>query len=227
MMSAMNCPNCGSRDVQVIDSRAVKSAGSIRRRRVCLSCEARWTTYEGTQIAKRIEINTENTMDRRSRMLRDEESATANASSPDDGSMVWYAFKRFEHLGIVYNRDCLVDPETLGAGFERLRDKGVVKQKLRSQHSGAVQQKKKEVSSEPPKAKVEVVVFHDDDPAIAWKKSLEATAARCNGDKARALDLLCCTRSGGDLYTRFVRVQSERNAREAGTYARRIVPAAY
>jgi len=41
----MKCPFCGHQDDRVVDSRA-SSDGSIRRRRECLSCTRRFTTYE-------------------------------------------------------------------------------------------------------------------------------------------------------------------------------------
>ncbi len=42
----MTCPFCGYREDKVIDSRESKEGESIRRRRQCLSCERRFTTYE-------------------------------------------------------------------------------------------------------------------------------------------------------------------------------------
>lgn len=42
----MRCPKCGSRDDKVIDSRQSRDSASIRRRRECLSCGYRFTTYE-------------------------------------------------------------------------------------------------------------------------------------------------------------------------------------
>lgn len=42
----MMCPFCGFREDKVIDSRESKEGDSIRRRRQCLSCERRYTTYE-------------------------------------------------------------------------------------------------------------------------------------------------------------------------------------
>ena len=42
----MRCPKCGSRDDKVIDSRQSRDSSSIRRRRVCLQCAFRFTTYE-------------------------------------------------------------------------------------------------------------------------------------------------------------------------------------
>jgi transcriptional repressor NrdR len=42
----MRCPKCGSRDDKVIDSRQSRDSSSIRRRRECLNCNYRFTTYE-------------------------------------------------------------------------------------------------------------------------------------------------------------------------------------
>lgn len=42
----MRCPFCGSEDTKVIDSRPSESENSIRRRRECLDCGKRFTTYE-------------------------------------------------------------------------------------------------------------------------------------------------------------------------------------
>lgn len=42
----MRCPKCGNQDDKVIDSRSVRNGDVIRRRRVCLQCGHRFTTYE-------------------------------------------------------------------------------------------------------------------------------------------------------------------------------------
>jgi transcriptional repressor NrdR len=42
----MKCPNCGFPDSKVIDSRPVEEGISIRRRRECLACQKRFTTFE-------------------------------------------------------------------------------------------------------------------------------------------------------------------------------------
>ncbi len=42
----MNCPFCGHVHDKVVDSRESKEGDSIRRRRQCLACERRFTTYE-------------------------------------------------------------------------------------------------------------------------------------------------------------------------------------
>ena len=42
----MKCPFCGVADSKVIDSRPAEEGATIRRRRECLSCKKRFTTYE-------------------------------------------------------------------------------------------------------------------------------------------------------------------------------------
>ena len=42
----MRCPYCGQSESKVIDSRPADEGNSIRRRRECLSCQKRFTTYE-------------------------------------------------------------------------------------------------------------------------------------------------------------------------------------
>ena len=42
----MKCPYCGEIDNRVIDSRMSKDGAAIRRRRECIACERRFTTYE-------------------------------------------------------------------------------------------------------------------------------------------------------------------------------------
>jgi len=42
----MQCPKCGGEEDRVIDSRASKEGATIRRRRECMGCQHRFTTYE-------------------------------------------------------------------------------------------------------------------------------------------------------------------------------------
>jgi transcriptional repressor NrdR len=46
----MKCPYCGSTKDKVLDSRASAKGKSIRRRRVCLKCKKRFTTYEYIEL---------------------------------------------------------------------------------------------------------------------------------------------------------------------------------
>ena len=47
----MICPKCKFDDSKVVDSRPLNSDSSIRRRRECLSCKFRFTTYEYIQVS--------------------------------------------------------------------------------------------------------------------------------------------------------------------------------
>ena len=46
----MRCPFCGNEDTQVKDSRPTDDSSSIRRRRSCFACGARFTTFERVQL---------------------------------------------------------------------------------------------------------------------------------------------------------------------------------
>ncbi len=47
----MKCPFCSHPDTQVVDSRASDEGAAIRRRRRCLACDKRFTTYERVELA--------------------------------------------------------------------------------------------------------------------------------------------------------------------------------
>ena len=46
----MHCPFCGAIDTKVIDSRLVSEGNQVRRRRECITCEERFTTYETAEL---------------------------------------------------------------------------------------------------------------------------------------------------------------------------------
>ncbi len=46
----MHCPFCSAEDTKVIDSRLVVRGDQVRRRRECLSCSERFTTYEVAEL---------------------------------------------------------------------------------------------------------------------------------------------------------------------------------
>jgi transcriptional repressor NrdR len=47
----MKCPFCGHEEDKVVDSRSSKEGRAVRRRRECLKCEKRFTTYEYIETA--------------------------------------------------------------------------------------------------------------------------------------------------------------------------------
>ncbi|MBO5914071.1 MAG: transcriptional repressor NrdR [Clostridia bacterium] len=52
----MKCPSCGHTEDKVIDSRPSSDGASIRRRRECLKCQKRFTTYENIETLPLIVI---------------------------------------------------------------------------------------------------------------------------------------------------------------------------
>ena len=52
----MRCPACGGLDDKVVDSRTAEEGSAIRRRRECLACNRRFTTYERLEEAPLVVI---------------------------------------------------------------------------------------------------------------------------------------------------------------------------
>ena len=52
----MHCPYCGSKDSEVVETRESSDMDTIRRRRACLSCTKRFTTYERVEHVQLIVI---------------------------------------------------------------------------------------------------------------------------------------------------------------------------
>jgi transcriptional repressor NrdR len=52
----MRCPTCDARDTRVVDSRDLDEATTIRRRRECTACGARFTTYERVEAARLVVV---------------------------------------------------------------------------------------------------------------------------------------------------------------------------
>ena len=46
----MYCPFCGANDTKVVDSRLVTNGDQVRRRRECISCGERFTTFEVAEL---------------------------------------------------------------------------------------------------------------------------------------------------------------------------------
>jgi len=56
----MRCPHCNHPEDHVIDSRPVETGNFIRRRRECLSCEKRFTTYERLEAMPFVVLKSDN-----------------------------------------------------------------------------------------------------------------------------------------------------------------------
>ena len=53
----MKCPFCSYEDTQVVDSRVSEANDSIRRRRRCVACDKRFTTYETVEMPVLVKSN--------------------------------------------------------------------------------------------------------------------------------------------------------------------------
>lgn len=51
----MDCPYCRHSDLKVIDSREAPEMNAIRRRRECLKCEKRFTTFETVELSMQVQ----------------------------------------------------------------------------------------------------------------------------------------------------------------------------
>jgi transcriptional repressor NrdR len=57
----MRCPQCGERDTRVVDSRDLDESATIRRRRECIACSTRFTTYERIEAARLVVVKRDGT----------------------------------------------------------------------------------------------------------------------------------------------------------------------
>lgn len=57
----MKCSQCGTEDTKVIESRDVAEGQAVRRRRACISCEYRFTTYERVERPQLIVVKNDGT----------------------------------------------------------------------------------------------------------------------------------------------------------------------
>ena len=57
----MKCGQCGAEDTKVIESRDVAEGQAVRRRRACISCEHRFTTYERVERPQLIVVKNDGT----------------------------------------------------------------------------------------------------------------------------------------------------------------------
>src|SRR6516162_11998 len=111
----MRCPNCGSLDTQVKDSRPTEDSSVIRRRRVCLSCNFRFTTFERVQLRELVVIKRNGRrvpFDRdkllrsvqialRKRPVEPESQGESEVSSEAVGEMVMEALRALDDVAYV------------------------------------------------------------------------------------------------------------------------------
>ncbi|WP_300329006.1 transcriptional regulator NrdR [Fusobacterium sp.] len=82
----MRCPFCNSSDTKVVDSREFVNGNSIKRRRECLSCKKRFTTYEKIEERALYVIKKDNSRERfdRNKIIRGLTIATSKRNISRD-----------------------------------------------------------------------------------------------------------------------------------------------
>ncbi len=82
----MKCPFCSSDTDKVVDSRSSKNGSSIRRRRECLSCGQRFTTYEYIEDVSLVVIKNDGTREPfdRKKLLKGITISCAKRTIPSD-----------------------------------------------------------------------------------------------------------------------------------------------
>src|SRR3546814_11986288 len=78
----MRCPFCAHEDSQVKDSRPTEDGASIRRRRQCEDCGARFTTFERVQLRELTVVKSENRREPFDRMKLERSVSTALRKRP-------------------------------------------------------------------------------------------------------------------------------------------------
>ena len=84
----MRCPQCGERDTRVVDSRDLDDSATIRRRRECMACTTRFTTYERIEAARLIVVKRDGTRQEfdRERLATGLRKALTRRPVPDDAA---------------------------------------------------------------------------------------------------------------------------------------------
>ena len=99
----MRCPFCLFQDSQVRDSRPAEDGGSIRRRRACPACGARFTTFERVQLRELsvLKKNGRREPFERDKLLRSVEVACRKRPVPDEAvqRLVSGVVRRLESSG--------------------------------------------------------------------------------------------------------------------------------
>src|SRR4249919_1616601 len=99
----MRCPSCGSLDTQVKDSRPTEDSAVIRRRRVCLTCNFRFTTFERVQLRELtvIKRNSRRTPFDRDKLMRSVQIALRKRPGDPERieRMVSGIVRRLENMG--------------------------------------------------------------------------------------------------------------------------------
>lgn len=145
----MKCPFCGTPDTRVVDSRLSPESNQVRRRRECVACEARFTTYESPMLNMPMVIKSDGSRDAfdevrlRSGMRRALEKRPVSADQIEDavnhvkrqlaaldarevssrkiGDMVMHELQRLDHVAYIRFASVYLSFEDIQAFEEVIR----------------------------------------------------------------------------------------------------------
>ncbi len=99
----MRCPFCGCEDTQVKDSRSAEDGSSIRRRRQCVACSGRFTTFERVQLRELVVVKSSGRREifDRDKLMRSVQISLRKRNVDQDrvDQMVSGVIRRLEALG--------------------------------------------------------------------------------------------------------------------------------
>lgn len=84
----MRCPQCGTRDSRVVDSRDLDESATVRRRRECPACSSRFTTHERVEAARLVVVKRDGTRQEfdRDKLAQGLAKALTRRPVPDDAA---------------------------------------------------------------------------------------------------------------------------------------------
>ena len=99
----MKCPYCGDEESKVIDSRPTEDGERIRRRRECLRCHMRFTTYEVVETVPLIVIKKDNSREPfdRQKLLNAMSSYDREVTSVRIGELTMQELKKIDEVAYV------------------------------------------------------------------------------------------------------------------------------
>ena len=99
----MKCPFCGFAESKVIDSRPAEEGATIRRRRECLACQKRFTTYEIIETLPLVVIKRDGSRQSfdKSKLINGMVRACDKRKVPQVGEMVMKRLKDVDEVAYV------------------------------------------------------------------------------------------------------------------------------
>jgi transcriptional repressor NrdR len=109
----MVCPSCNHPDTKVIDSRESTDGKVIRRRRQCLRCKKRFSTYEQLELLNFVVVKKDGRKEEYKREKLEKGMQKALEKRPVDDKKIDEAIDEIEYK-LQLDRDCEIPSKTIG-----------------------------------------------------------------------------------------------------------------